>query len=106
MQHQAVPKQQATFPDPPAHLSPRSKELWRELGPAEAKTIQRRALFQSALEALDRADQARQLIEAEGMVSKTTTTGALHIHPATKLEREARAQFAKIWGMLRLTWNS
>ena len=94
------------FPAPPAHLSPRSQELWRVLAPTAAKPLQRRTLFQTALESLDRADQARALIESEGLVSKTKSTGALHVHPAVKIERECRQQFAHIWGdSLRLGWD-
>lgn len=95
-----------TIPDPPEHLSGRSRELWRKLGPDEAKSIERRTLFQAGLEALDRADEARRIIQAEGMISKTTTTGAVHVHPAVKVEREARAQFVRIWDLLNLKWNS
>jgi P27 family predicted phage terminase small subunit len=99
-------QQPGIFPDPPEHLSERSKELWRKLGPDEAKSIERRTLFQAGLEALDRADEARRIIQAEGIISKTTTTGAVHVHPAVKVEREARAQFVRIWDLLNLKWNS
>jgi P27 family predicted phage terminase small subunit len=94
------------IPDPPEHLSERSRELWRKLAPAEARSVERRTLFQAGLEALDRADEARRIIQAEGMISKTTTTGTVHVHPAVKVEREARAQFVRIWNMLNLKWNS
>ncbi|MCC6486390.1 MAG: hypothetical protein IT364_02740 [Candidatus Hydrogenedentes bacterium] len=99
-------RQHEVFPDPPDHLSERSKDLWRKVGPDEAKSIERRTLFQAGLEALDRADEARRIIQAEGMISKTTTTGAVHVHPALKIEREARAQFVRIWEVLNLRWNS
>lgn len=93
------------IPDPPEHLSERSKELWCNLAPNEAKSVERRTLFQAGLEALDRADEARRIIQAEGMISKTATTGAVHVHPAVKVEREARAQFVRIWDLLNLGWN-
>jgi phage terminase small subunit len=91
---QAVPE---PYPEAPEHLSERSKGLWITLGPTKARTMQRRTLFQAALEALDRADQARAVIAAEGMTTTTKTTGALHIHPLVKVEREARSQFSQIW---------
>ncbi len=93
------------YPDPPAHLSERSVALWRELGPGHAETTGRRVLFQAALESLDRADEARRAIAADGMTSTTKSTGAVHLHPAVKVEREARAQFAKLWGSLNLDWE-
>jgi len=97
---------QVTIPEPPEHLSERSKHLWREIAPNEARTIERQTLFQAALECLDRADEARRIVQEEGLTTKTATTGAVHIHPAVRVEREARAQFVKIWsGVLNLQWN-
>ena len=93
------------FPDPPEHLSERSKELWRTLGPGHARSLERRTLFQAGLEALDTADRARHLVETEGMISTTKTTGAVHVNPLTKIERESRAQFVRIWALLALQWN-
>lgn len=90
------------FPDPPEHLSERTRALWAEIGPKEARSVGRRTLFQAALEALDSADSARQLVQAEGLISRTAKTGALHVHPASKIEREARQQFMKIWDLLSL----
>ena len=51
------------------------------------------------------ADEARRAIETEGLVTTTKTTGAVHVHPLVKVEREARAQFMKIWGELQLRWD-
>ena|ERR1700733_15897934 len=95
-----------TFPPPPKHLSARAKQLWRELGPKHARSLQRRTLFQVALEALSTADSARLLIDKEGLISKTASTGALHVHPAAKLERESRQQFARLWDVLNLRFDA
>ena len=103
MRKKAIDEPKPEYPPAPTHLSERAAALWRELGPWRADTLGRRTLFQAALEALDRAEQARELIETAGLVSATKTTGALHIHPAVKVEREARAQFAAIWTQLGLT---
>lgn len=93
------------FPDPPAHLSERARALWAEIGPKDARSVGRRTLFQAALEALDSADSARRLVQAEGLISRTAKTGALHVHPAAKIEREARQQFMKAWDLLGLRWE-
>jgi len=69
------------------------------------RTLGRRTLFQAALEALDRAEDARVLIAADGLVAKTASTGALHLNPAVRVERESRTQFAKLWGSLDLNWD-
>jgi|ERR1039458_2333181 phage terminase small subunit len=95
--------QREPYPEPAAHLSGRAADLWRAIGPTRATTPARRALFQAGLEALDRADLAREEIAREGMTATTKSTGAIHIHPLVKVEREARAQFAAIWGQLKLS---
>lgn len=45
------------------------------------------------------------MIEREGMMTKTARSGVTHMHPAVKVERESRAQFAKIWTSLGLNWD-
>ncbi len=91
--------------NPPVHLSDRSAKLWGQIVGDRAKSPERLALLQTALEALDRADEARVILEAEGLVFKTETSGALHVHPAVKIEKDSRATFARIWGQLNLEWN-
>ena len=46
------------------------------------------------------------MIAREGMMTKTVRSGVTHVHPAVKVEREARAQFAKIWIELGLRWDA
>jgi phage terminase small subunit len=85
------------FPDPPPHLSESSKALWLELGPkAAGNDAGRRAMLQAGLEALDRAEQARQLVAIEGVI-KPGTGKIAHRHPAVQIELDARKQFSKIW---------
>lgn len=86
--------------DPPAHLSPRAAALWLAVVPSRARSPGRLAMVQAALEALDRADLARLAIAAEGMTTTTRTTGAVHLHPLLRVEREARAQFLTAWDRL------
>ena len=40
------------------------------------------------------------MLDAEGMVSRTESTGALHVHPLTRIERENRQLFARLWDQL------
>jgi P27 family predicted phage terminase small subunit len=91
--------------NPPSHLSPRAKSLWRSIVPSRAKSASRLALLQCALESLDRADSAREVVAREGMLSKTKSTGALHVNPLVKVERESRQQFARIWGEMHLGFD-
>jgi P27 family predicted phage terminase small subunit len=91
------------FPSPPSHFSERAVQLWREVGPHAAKTPERQALFQSALEALDTADEARRLVRADGLIVTTARSGVRHVNPAVKVEKEARTQFIKFWKELGLS---
>jgi phage terminase small subunit len=89
-------------PDPPECLSESSRELWRAVitGPIPAG---RAAIVQTALEARDRAQQASAMLTTEGLCSTTATTGAVHVHPAVKIEHDNRALFARLWSNLGLS---
>jgi phage terminase small subunit len=86
--------------EPPSHLSERAAALWRDVVPRRAKSPGRLAMILAALEALDRADKARTAVDAEGMTTVTKSTGAVHIHPLLKIEREGRHQFTTLWSSL------
>lgn len=78
---------------PPAGLSPRSAALWRathsdfDLSAAEIE------LLTEALRALDRADQARQVVDRDGPVVPDRY-GSPKAHPAVDIEARARAFYA------------
>jgi hypothetical protein len=69
-----MPKTLQPYPEAPQHLSTRSQDIWRTIGPEKAPNPCRRLLLQSALEALDRADQARAAIAEQGLTTTTKTT--------------------------------
>jgi P27 family predicted phage terminase small subunit len=89
----------------PAHLSARTQSLWAEYAKPE-KGNSWTALFQTALESLDRSDQARALIDKEGLTVTTARSGVAHIHPATRIEKDARMQFCTAWRQLGLDRDS
>lgn len=91
--------------EPPAHLSEMSKEIWREIAPTRARSRGRRVLLTAALEALDRANEARDIVAAEGMVAKEEGSKMAHVHPALRIEKDARAQFLAAWRDLNLSWD-
>jgi len=91
--------------DAPSHLSERAKELWGQLVPLRARSPGRLALLTAALEALDRAEQARVELAAATLTTTTETTKAVHVHPLLKVEREARQQFARIWSEMHLGYD-
>ncbi len=91
---------------PPAHLSERSRKLWRQLVPLRIDTPGRLALLQTALECLDRCDEARGALAREGLVTTTKATGAVHLHPLARVEKESRQQFLSAWTALHLQYGS
>src|SRR5436190_901995 len=78
-----------SVPEPPGHLSDRSRALWLDVAGSRVKATPRLALLQTALESLDRADAAREKIAAEGMVTVTKGTGVAHLSPLVRAERDA-----------------
>ena len=39
------------------------------------------------------------------MITTTKTTGAVHVHPLLKVEREARQLFLRTWSILGLSFD-
>lgn len=62
-------------------------------------------LFEEALRARDRSDQFGALIAQQGLVSVAERSKVQHLNPLVRAEREARATFAKIMGLLHLEWD-
>lgn len=91
-----------TTPEPPENLSERSRKLWHQIVPERKPSPGWLVLLEEALRALDRADECRRIIADEGLTTKTEATGAVHVHPLAKLERESRAQFMSAWKKLGL----
>ena len=92
-------------PEPPAHLSDESKALWRAVVPDRVLSPGRVALLQEALSALDRADQARVILEKEGLTVVTESTGMIRAHPLLRVEKDSRQLFARMWNILGLQWD-
>ena len=92
----------ARIPRAPKHLSAEARRIWRrvlrewQLGEAEL------LLLQQALEAYDRVQQAREILEREGLVVRTKKTGAHHMHPAYRIESDARAAMTRALRALNL----
>lgn len=90
---------------PPQHLSERAVTLWHQVVPRRARSPERLALLIAALEALDRADEARKLIQQQGMVTAEGKGKMQHVNPLVKIERDNRGLFAKLWTQLNLQWD-
>ena len=88
-------------PEPPGHLSERSRRLWLEVVPTRVRSAARLAQFQTALEALDRADQTSARIGGDLTIT-TPRSGCEHLNPLLKVEKENRQLFIKIMAQLGL----
>jgi len=79
-----------------------SGRLWRdvvrafEFGPTDL------VLLESAFRSLDRAESCRAQVDREGVTVLTERTGAVHVHPAVRVEAEARREFRISWRALGL----
>ena len=86
----------------PSHLSSESQDLWRsithEFVDADTHFFM---VLQTALEARDRMQEARRVVDAEGAYY-TSSTGMKKAHPALTIEREARSGFLAALRLLGL----
>jgi phage terminase small subunit len=85
----------------PRHLSRRSSEIWRSVVAEFRLERHELALLQSALEALDRAEEARATIEREEAYFRDFR-GQPKPHPALQQERDARRDFVHLLAELGL----
>ncbi len=93
-------KQQKPAPPPcPAGLSERSAALWDRLAD-RCVAAARAELFELALRALDRADECKATLDADGLTTKTLGSGTVHVHPLVSVESSARREFVN--GLHRL----
>lgn len=93
----------ASKPASPAHLSNESRALFRTIARDfdlhdDAAALD---LLRLACEARDRADEARRILAAEGIVT-TTAKGDRRPHPAVAIERDARLAVARLFRELGL----
>ena len=87
---------------PPDNLSERSQQFWRatvELWVVDDPAAL--ALLELACIALDRGEQARELLDADGL-TVTDRYGQTKAHPAANIEQAARLSVARLLRELRL----
>jgi len=85
----------------PEHLSARTKGLWRTLVVEYRFEPQHLELLRLALEALDRCEEARATLAAEGSYT-TDRYGGRRAHPALAVERDSRIAAARLLRELNL----
>jgi P27 family predicted phage terminase small subunit len=81
--------------DPPAHLTPETADWWRAVLAEFALEPHHLRLLRLACEAWDRTQQAREILDRDGLTTETES-GGLKAHPCIGIERDARLAFARL----------
>jgi phage terminase small subunit len=76
----------------PMHLSPSARRLFRAILADYVLETHQRSILIKALEASDRCDAARLLVERDGLLVESRM-GESKPNPAVAIERDARAAF-------------
>ena len=79
---------------PPPHLSPSAREWWQSTLQSYVLEPHHLKLLQLALEAWDRCQMAREILETEGLTVQTA--GGIKPHPAIAIERDSRLAVARL----------
>ncbi|MEQ1955316.1 P27 family phage terminase small subunit [Mesorhizobium yinganensis] len=91
-------------PNPPSHLSDAAKKWWRTVTEEYQLEPHHELLLKLAAEALDRAEQARAIIEQDG-VTVLDDRKNVRAHPAVAIEKDARTGFARLLRELDLDFE-
>ena len=93
------------FTPAPDHLSVKAAAIWDEVVANYVVEIEGLPLLETALTQYDRAEQARAEIEASGLTWTNSQSGAVHVNPAAKVERDAAKAFRLAWKALDLDFD-
>ena len=96
---------------PPKHLSRDAKRIWRQICSTWDLQNSPDALLilRTGLEAFDRLQQAREVLDKEGVTVNTkTAAGEIRVlkHPALETEKAARAGLLQAFRMLGLEFEN
>ena len=97
--------QKLDIPEVPEWLSPHSKDLWRKWVGSRIKSPGKTELLRVGLEALDRADSCREVINKEGLTVISKRGKMPHNHPLLKEELNSRRLFFRIMKTLHLDYD-
>lgn len=90
-----------TIPEAPDHLRPATAAWWRSIVESYELESHHLRLLTLAGEAWDRCQQARSIIDEEGMSYKDRF-GAPRLRPECNVERDSRIAFARLLRELAL----
>lgn len=86
---------EATTPKPPKHLSRKMKAFWRSIAAEYCLEDQHINLLTLALEAYDRGQEAREILDKEGIVY-LDRFNAPKSRPEIMIERDSRLSYARL----------
>ena len=89
----------------PEHLSLKSRALWNEWAGKRVTSAGRIEALRIGLEAMDRADSCREIIDKEGLTIVSKRGKMPHNHPLLKEELSSRRLFHKIIHGMGLDWE-
>ena len=89
-------------PKPPASLGVHGRRLWRHVVSGWDLDGVELEVLRQACAALDRAEQARRVLDREGLTI-AAGRGSIKTHPAAGVERDARIAFARLLREIGLT---
>lgn len=81
--------------NPPAHLAPETAGWWKAVLQEFVLEPHHMRLLRLACEAWDRCQQAREILDRDGLTTGTEA-GGLKAHPCIGVERDARLAFARL----------
>jgi P27 family predicted phage terminase small subunit len=82
-------------PKPPDHLRQPTAEWWRSVCESYELEGHHERLLTLAAEAYDRGQQAREILDRDGL-TVATADGGIKAHPCIGVERDARIAFARL----------
>lgn len=88
-------KKVSPTPRPPSHLSEPAKRWWRSVLDAYELEPHHLLLLAKAAEAWDRAEQARQFLDANGLTYQDRFSQP-KVRPEVAIERDCRIGFARL----------
>lgn len=88
-------------PKPPKYLDLSYRKLWKTICQKWDFNDAELQVLASGLASLQRRDQARMLIDSEGLIVKSGN-GTVHAHPAAAIEKSAHQGWLAAFGALHL----
>lgn len=82
-------------PKPPVSLGKAGKAFWRRVVDGWTLDVAELEVLDQACATLDRAEQARAVLDKEGLTI-SAGRGSIKTHPAAAIERDSRTLFARL----------